>query len=225
MTMEHEHPEPQPQETEAPPPVVDPAEPPNRRKAAWIGMGAVVVALVLLAFLSGPDQYDPNAPPPAADGGKLATATSDPEDGKAAGTPAPLQFTLKDMNGVEVKLASFKGKVILLNFWATWCGPCRAEIPSLVELQKQYADNLVVLGFSVDDPVDKLKPYAEEFKINYPILVGLGREDVQDAFGPLWGIPVSVIIAPDGTIQKKHSGIASKEQFEREIKLALSSTT
>src|SRR5438046_2098202 len=84
-------------------------------------------------------------------------SAGDPDDVKASGKAAPLQFTLKDMNGVEVKLASFKGKVILLNFWATWCGPCRAEIPSLVELQKQYASDLVVLGFSVDDPVDKLK--------------------------------------------------------------------
>lgn len=195
--------------------------PPDRRKTAWIGMGALLVALVLLAFLSGPSGVDPDAPPPAADG-RLATATdADPEDAKSTGKMAPLEFTLKDMNGVDVSLASFKGKVILLNFWATWCGPCRAEIPSLIELQKEYPDDLVVLGFSVDDPVAKLKPYAKEFQINYPILVGLGREDVQEAYGPLWGIPVSVIIAPDGTIQKKHSGIATKEQFEREIRTAL----
>ena len=197
--------------------------PPDRRKTAWIGMGALLVALVLLAFLSGPSGINPDAdaPPPAADG-RLATATdADPDDAKSTGKMAPLQFTLKDMNGVDVTLSSFKGKVILLNFWATWCGPCRAEIPSLIELQKKYPDDLVVLGFSVDDPVAKLKPYAKEFQINYPILVGLGREDVQEAYGPLWGIPVSVIIAPDGTIQKKHSGIASKEQFEREIRTAL----
>jgi thiol-disulfide isomerase/thioredoxin len=137
------------------------------------------------------------------------------------GKPAPLNFTLKDMNGVDVSLASFKGKVILLNFWATWCGPCKAEIPDLVALQAQYADDLVVLGFSVDDPVEKILPYAAEYKINYPVLVGNGREDVQDAYGPLWGIPVSVIIGRDGTIAKKHSGIASKEQFEREIKALL----
>ena len=200
-----------------------PVEPSNRRKRAWIGMGAVIIALGLLAYLSGPDGYDPNAPPPPADG--KGVTSGDPNDASVAGKAAPLNFTLKDMNGVEVKLASFKGKVILLNFWATWCGPCRAEIPSLIELQKEYANDLVVLGFSVDDPVDKLKPYVEEFKINYPILLGLGREDVQDAFGPLWGIPVSVIIAPDGTIQKKHSGIGTKEQFEREIKLALERRT
>ena len=218
--MEHEQPPEIPRDDVAAPlTAAAPEEPASRRKNAWIGMAALLVALVLLGILSGPDEIDHDAPPPAADG----SAPSEPDDASLTGKPAPLDFTLKDMNGVEVKLASFKGKVILLNFWATWCGPCRAEIPSLVELQTQFADDLVVLGFSVDDPVEKLKPYATEFKINYPILVGLGREDVQEAFGPLWGIPVSVIIAPDGTIYKKHSGIASKEQFEREIKAALGS--
>jgi len=135
--------------------------------------------------------------------------------------PAPLDYTIKDMNGVDVKLSSFKGKVILLNFWATWCGPCKAEIPSLVELQKQYAKDLVVLGMSVDDTVDKLKPYVAQYKINYPVLVGLGRDDVQEAFGPLWGIPVSFIIGRDGKLCKKHMGIAPKAQFEREIKALL----
>ena len=79
----------------------------------------------------------------------------------------------------------------------------------------------MVLGFSVDDPVEKMRPYAEEYKINYPLLVGNGREDVQEAFGPLYGIPVSVIIDREGRIAKKHSGIASKAQFEREIKSLL----
>jgi len=154
-------------------------------------------------------------------GSAEADFPGEPDDAKAAGKPAPLHFTLKDMNGADVKLASFKGKVILLNFWATWCGPCKAEIPSLVELQHQYADDLVVLGFSVDDTVDKMRPYAAQYKINYPLLVGNGREDVQEAFGPLFGIPVSVIIGRDGKIAKKHSGIATKSQFEREIKALL----
>jgi len=148
----------------------------------------------------------------------------DQSDGAACmadAKPAKLDFTMKDLDGKDVSLTSFKGKVILLNFWATWCGPCKAEIPSLVELQHQYGDDLVVLGFSVDDPVEKMRPYAEEYKINYPLLVGNGREDVQEAFGPLYGIPVSVIIDREGRIAKKHSGIASKSQFEREIKSLL----
>jgi thiol-disulfide isomerase/thioredoxin len=175
-------------------------------------MGAVTLALALIWIAPGIDHVDEPA---------TSATPGEPEDGAAVGKPARLDFKLKDMNGVDVKLDAFKGKVILLNFWATWCGPCKAEIPSLVELQEKYADDLVVLGFSVDDPPEKMKPYAEEYNVNYPLLVGNGREDVQNAFGPLLGIPVSVIIGRDGIIAKKHTGIATKEQFEREIKALL----
>jgi thiol-disulfide isomerase/thioredoxin len=191
-------------------------EKPQSRKAVWLAMGAVALALGLIWVAPGIEPHvDETAP------GSSAEYPGEPEDAHAAGKPANLDFTLKDMNGVDVHLESFKGKVILLNFWATWCGPCRAEIPSLVELQEQYKDDLVVLGLSVDDTAEKLLPYAAEFKMNYPVLVGNGREDVQEAFGPLFGIPVSVYIGRDGIIAKKHSGIASKEQIEREIKILL----
>jgi thiol-disulfide isomerase/thioredoxin len=176
-------------------------------------MGAVTLALGLIWLAPGIGHVDDPLTPEAGHPGE-------PEDAAATGKAARLDFTLKDMNGVDVVLQSFKGKVILLNFWATWCGPCKAEIPSLIELQTEYPDDLVVLGFSVDDTVEKLKPYAA-YKFNYPVLVGNGREDVQEAFGPLLGIPVSVIIGRDGRIAKKHTGIATKEQFEREIKALL----
>ncbi len=195
----------------------DASEPEGRpsRRATWLAMGAVAMALGLIWLAPGINDSHVD------EGSAEADFPGEPDDVKATGKAAPLHFTLKDMNGADVKLASFKGKVILLNFWATWCGPCKAEIPSLVELQHQYADDLVVLGFSVDDTVDKMKPYAAQYKINYPLLVGNGREDVQEAFGPLFGIPVSVIIGRDGKIAKKHSGIATKSQFEREIKALL----
>lgn len=197
------------------------AERPSR-KAAWLAMGAVALALALIWVAPGVNKTSSTAQSTTTT--DAATGSSgEPDDAVAEGKPAPLQFTLKDMNGVDVKLASFKGKVIVLNFWATWCGPCRAEIPSLVSLQTEYPKDLVVLGVSVDDPVEKLKPYATEMKMNYPVLVGNGREDVQDAYGPLWGIPVSVFIDRDGKIAKKHSGIASREQFEQEIKSLLTS--
>jgi hypothetical protein len=80
---------------------------------------------------------------------------------------------------------------------------------------------LVVLGVSIDDKAEDLKPYAAKKKMNYPVLIGLDRQDVQDAFGPLFGIPVTVFINRDGTIARRHSGIATKEQFEREIKQLL----
>lgn len=181
-------------------------------RARWISMAAAAAALMLLTLPLADEHrlFVPDAVSAAAEGACDANAK-----------PAPLDYTVKDMNGVDVKLSSFKGKVILLNFWATWCGPCKAEIPGFVELQNQYAKDLVVLGMSVDDTVDKLKPYAAQYKINYPILVGLGRDDVQDAYGPLYGIPASFIIGRDGRICKKHMGIAPKAQFEREIKALL----
>ena len=116
---------------------------PDRRpsKAAMVvAMAAVAVAILIVMLAPGAGTSD-TAPPATPSGkGNLAGSPNSAEedaatDAKAAGKAAPLQFTLKDMNGVDVKLAAFKGKPIVLNFWATWCGPCRAEIPSLVELQ------------------------------------------------------------------------------------------
>lgn len=139
----------------------------------------------------------------------------------ASAKPANLGFTVKDMNGKDVNFAQFKGKVILLNFWATWCGPCTAEIPGFVELQSQYRKDLVILGLSVDDPVEKVRPFAAKYKMNYPVLIGLGRDDVQDAYGPVWGLPTSFLIGRNGLVCKKHMGIASKDQIEKEIKSLL----
>jgi peroxiredoxin len=131
--------------------------------------------------------------------------------------PANMDFTFKDLDGKEVPLASFKGKVVLLNFWATWCGPCKAEIPGFVELQAKYKDKLTVVGLSVDDPADKARAFATEYKINYPILLGDGDEKVQDAYGPIWGIPASFIISKDGKVCRRHLGIAPKAVFEKEL--------
>ena len=185
--------------------------PARSRRAMWLAMGAVALALGLIWLAPGVGHFDDES----------TAVSGDPDDAQATGKVAPMHFTLKDMNGADVDLASFKGRVVLINFWATWCGPCRAEIPSLVELQDKYRDDLTILGVSIDDPAEKLKPYAAEFKMNYPVLVGNGHQDMQDAFGPLYGIPVSVIVGRDGRIAKKHSGIATKEQFEREIKALL----
>ena len=191
-------------------------EPRLSRRAAWIAMGSVTLALGLLWAAS--DVSDP----PSDDGSLSAIQEMDAiEDAKATGKVAPLNYTVKDMNGADVHLASFKGKVILLNFWATWCHPCKEEIPDLITLQNQYKDDVVVLGFSVDDKPEDLREYAAQYKMNYPVLVGAGHENIQEAYGPMWGVPVTVIIGRDGKIAKKQSGIRSLEQFEREIKRLL----
>lgn len=135
---------------------------------------------------------------------------------------ADLSFTLKDMNGKDVRFADLKGRVVLINFWATWCGPCRMETPWLVALQEKYrADGFRVIGISVDDPPEAIPPFAREFGINYPLLLGKDREDVQKAFGPVMVLPMSVLISRDGRMCIRHIGPVAKEQFESEIKSLL----
>ena len=142
------------------------------------------------------------------------------QDGEcsAPNKSANLDFTLMDMDGAEVKLSDYAGKVILLDFWATWCAPCRIEIPGFIELLDQYEDQgLAILGISVDDPVSSLQLYAEELEMDYPILIGDGRDDVKDSYGPLYGFPTTFLINREGDICHQHTGFAPKEQFETEI--------
>ncbi len=135
---------------------------------------------------------------------------------------ANFDFTLKDMNGADIRLADLKGKVVLLNFWATWCGPCRLEIPWFVEFQEKYkGQGFRVVGISVDDPPEALPPFAKRFKVNYPLIVGADREDVQKAYGPIFGVPITFIIDRNGRICIRHVGPVGREQFESEIKSLL----
>jgi len=136
--------------------------------------------------------------------------------------PANLNFTLKDANNRDVALSQYKGKVIVIDFWATWCGPCKVEIPHFVEFQEKYGKaGLQIVGISVDDTADKLAPYIRDMKMNYPVLQGLDHDDVQGAYGPIVGIPVSVLISRDGKICATHTGLTGKDVFEREIKALL----
>jgi peroxiredoxin len=152
----------------------------------------------------------------AASGTAAAECTADP-------TVADLNFTLQDMHGKDVALSDYAGNVILLDFWATWCGPCRVEIPGFIEMLDEYEDRgFSVLGISVDDPPDALLSYAEELGMDYPLLIGDGRDDVKDAYGPLIGFPTSVIIDRDGTICHQHIGFTLKTQFVEEIEALLS---
>src|SRR5215813_5717439 len=137
--------------------------------------------------------------------------------------PANLNFTLKDLSNKDVKLSAFKGKVILLDFWATWCGPCKIEIPWFIEFQNKYGrDGLQVIGVSVDDTLQKLKPFVDSHKMNYVVLQGLDHDDMQDAYGPMLGVPITLMISREGKICGRHAGLTSKDVFEREIKALLS---
>jgi thiol-disulfide isomerase/thioredoxin len=208
-----------------------PAAPdPNRSTLRTVAIVATVVALlgISLPFTWGShaerDGEPISAPmiePVAAH--ELAQAPASSADAGAclADAKPAKDFTLPTLDGKQLSLSSFKGKVVLLNFWATWCGPCKAEIPGFVELQQQYKNDLVVVGLSVDDPADKAKAFADQYKVNYPMVLGLGRDDIQDAYGPIYGIPASFLISREGKVCKRHLGIAPKAQFEREIKALL----
>jgi len=141
-----------------------------------------------------------------------------PADAQAA----KLNYTMKDVNNANVRLSSYKGKVILLDFWATWCGPCKVEIPWFIEFQQKYGKNgLQVVGVSVDDTLSKLKPYVADMKMTYPVLQGLGHDDMLEAYSPMPALPTTVLISRDGKICARHIGMASKESFEAAIKSLL----
>jgi glutathione peroxidase-family protein len=132
--------------------------------------------------------------------------------------PANLNFTMKDVNGKDTTLTAYKGKVLLVDFWATWCGPCRVEIPGFVDLYEKYkSQGFEIVGLLTEDEMTNVPAFAKQFAMNYPVLNADQRDDVEDAFGPLWGLPTSFLISRDGRICKKHTGLATKEQFEKEI--------
>jgi len=130
--------------------------------------------------------------------------------------------TLKDANGATVRLADYKGKVVLLNFWATWCGPCKVEIPEFVDLYAQYKDRgFVILGvLSQDTPTaDQLQTFIHDNKMQYPVTYP--NEQVEGAFGELLALPTSFLISRDGAICAKQLGPVSKEGAARSIKALL----
>jgi cytochrome c biogenesis protein CcmG/thiol:disulfide interchange protein DsbE len=198
-----------------PPPTAPTPAPASPSRGRWLAAAAASIAIALFALpmlLGMPGGETTETPPPSG-----STAACPAKSGDAN-----LAFTVKDMNGASVRLADYKGKVIVLNFWATWCGPCKLEIPAFVELYDRYkANGLVILGVSGDDDAETLRAFASEWRMNYPVLVGRDHEDLMDAFGPLWGYPTTFMIGRDGSICGKHLGPATKEQFEREIKALL----
>ena len=206
---------PEPSQPEASPESVSPipgeAAPEVGRKR-WIAAAAAAVGVALFAvpFLRGPE--DRLAAGTHSDDGAPAAATC------SAKSSMNFDFTLKDPNGANVKLSDYKGKVVLLNFWATWCGPCKVEIPEFVEAYNKYRDKgFVILGvLSQDDPpANELTTFMGDFKMNYPVL----REHtpLEESFGTLWALPTSYVIDRKGQVCSKHLGPYSKEALEREI--------
>jgi peroxiredoxin len=142
--------------------------------------------------------------------------------GRATTTPmqrsqAAPDFSVEDASGGDIRLSDYKGKVVLLNFWATWCPPCRTEIPWFEEFQRTYADQgFVVIGISMDEDGWKaVRPYMEASKINYR--VAIGDAALAQKYGGLESLPETLLIDRDGSIAARHVGIVSKTDYESEI--------
>jgi thiol-disulfide isomerase/thioredoxin len=133
--------------------------------------------------------------------------------------PAP-DFLLAGLDGKPVSLVGAKGKIVLLNFWATWCGPCRAETPDLVELQKKYKDALQIIGLAVDvDDAAEVREFADSFGINYPIAVA--PIELRMQYGGITALPTSFLLDAEGRIVQKHVGLFNPLLYELEIRALL----
>lgn len=136
----------------------------------------------------------------------------------AAKRKAAPDFELKDIDGKVIKLSDFKGKVVLLDFWATWCGPCKIEIPWFKEFERSYKDQgLVVLGIAMDDEGwVVVKPFLRQLAVNYRVV--MGSDSTADLYGGISALPTTFLIDREGKIGSTHVGLVSKADFEDGIK-------
>jgi thiol-disulfide isomerase/thioredoxin len=150
----------------------------------------------------------------------LEMASAFAQGASSARTPAP-DWKLTDLNGKRVSLSDFSGKVVILDFWATWCMPCRIEIPHFVELQKDYAaKGLAIIGVSLDEQGPAVvKKFVKQFGVNYPILIG--NEKVAEKYGGIVALPTTFVIDRQRRIVSRHIGYDDKAVFEKEIQSLL----
>ena len=125
-------------------------------------------------------------------------------------------FSLPDLQGGQLELSAYRGKVVLLDFWATWCDPCRDEIPHFAELQDKYRDQgLLIIGVSMDDEPEPVRDFYQKFKMNYPVVMGNAK--IGEAYGGVLGLPIAFLIGRDGRIYSRHIGATNISVFETEI--------
>jgi peroxiredoxin len=133
----------------------------------------------------------------------------------SGGAVAP-DFSLPNLAGGELSLSAYRGKVVLLDFWATWCDPCRDEIPRFVDLQTKFGDRgLQIIGVSMDDGPEPVRDFYQRFKMNYPVVIGNAK--IGELYGGVLGLPIAFLVGRDGRIYSKHTGATDSSVFEKEI--------
>lgn len=201
------------------------------QKSTIIAGVAVAASLVVLGIGIGAARSRHNAPTKAADSPSGTSSASAPPASpdsnaiqliKFASNPqAAPPFLVNDIDGDMISTAEWHGKVVLLNFWATWCPPCREEIPALIQLQKEYKDRLQIIGVSMDDADQQkaVEKFAKESGINYPIL--MASPELIAEYGGVPALPTSFVVNPDGRVVQKHVGLHEPAEYEAEVRSLL----
>lgn len=178
----------------------------NTKKILLIVVGVVLLLVVGIIATDGESKETESS--------RTSPAFSEIEN--VSNNKAP-DFTLFDTNGDSVSLSDYEGKVVILNFWATWCGPCRMEIPEFVKLQEKYGDDVVILGISVDQDGPKVVPsFMKRFEINYPVLYA--TNEIIYNYGGITGVPTTFVLDRNLIIQRLYIGYRPVYVFEQDIK-------
>lgn len=174
----------------------------------------LIVASTIAACGSGSDAATKTAPETENGSAQVAEKAVDPIAESAPADDAELasEFTMTSLAGEEVALSSLRGRYVLINFWATWCAPCREEMPYLQQLSIDHADRLTVLGVNMREEPERIYPFVEEFGLTFPVLLNppdniIGENNVR-------GLPVSYVVGPDGTVVYRKIGEMLPEEFD-----------
>lgn len=181
----------------------------SMRNRMLLGLAAALIALVALSSALSPRAS------------KHSAASGNAEQIPASADPLAPEFTLTDLTGRQLQLSELRGQVVVLDFWATWCGPCRLETPHLVELRNRFQKQGVeVIGISLDEgDIQSVRDFAGEFKISYPIAMGTQR--VEQQYGPITAIPTLFVIDRAGRIRLHHEGLLPYEDLSNAIEKLL----